>query len=325
MITLFSFFYFRQKFFSIDASKDTAYEVYDKHYMMITSDIKSPFWESVYEAAKLEAKEYNAYVEYMGKNLSTAYDVKELLKMAIHCDVDGIILEGDESEEMTALINKAVEKGLVVITVLKDNPNSKRQCFVGVNNYNLGKVYGEQVLSLYYGEPERILVLMDAGSSNTNQSTIYSGIKDTLYKGIEESENIDIHTVTIGNENRFSSEESIRDIIMDVKHLPSIMICLSDVDTKCAYQAVVDHNKVGQINILGYYDSQDILGAIKKEIIHSTIAIDAKEMGELCSHALEEYREAGHVSDYLPVSTELITLKNIDKYLEVAKDLSVTQ
>ncbi|PHV69411.1 hypothetical protein CS063_15840 [Sporanaerobium hydrogeniformans] len=324
IITMFSFFYFRQKFFTIGLSKEVDYETYKKHYVMITSDTKSPFWEAVYQEARTEAKAYNAYVEYMGKNLSTPYDTKELLKIATNCNVDGIILEGDESEETTNLINKAVEKGIMVITVLKDNPKSKRQCFIGVNNYNLGKLYGEQVLALYKGEPERVLVLMDSGSSDTNQNIVYSSIKETIYEGLKESDTVELQAVSIRNDNRFSSEESIRDIIMDVKHLPSIMICLNDIDTKCAYQAVVDHNKVGEIDILGYYDSQDILAAIQKQIVHSTVAIDSKEMGSLCIWALEEYKTSGHVSSYLTADMEMITMKELDIYLQKMNEVGTT-
>jgi ribose transport system substrate-binding protein len=203
-----------------------------------------------------------------------------------------------------------------VITVLKDSPKSARQCFVGVNNYALGQTYGQQVLKISDEHTKRILVLMDSNNSDTNQNIIYSSIKETIQKGSAKNQRLAIQTVTIENENAFSSEEAIRDIIMNSTSLPDIMICLNSIDTQCAYQAVVDHNKVGQIRILGYYNSQDILSAVQKEIIHSTISIDAKQIGTLCIQALDEYRTTGRVSNYLPVNTQLITLKNVNSYLK---------
>lgn len=311
-----SIFCFREKPLSADISNTINGEQYDKHYAFITSNMDLPFWESVYEEAKIEAKKYNAYVEYIGKNLSVTYDIPVLLRIAIDCKLDGIIIEGDESPEVTELINEAVEKGIVVITVLKDSPKSLRQCFVGINNYNLGQTYGQQVLKIWDENTKRILVLMDSSNPNANQNIIYSSIKETILEESDKSKLLDIQTVTVNNANTFSAEEVIRDIIMDTNNLPDIMICLNSIDTQCAYQAVVDHNKVGQVNILGYYNSQDILSAVQKEIIYSTVSIDAKQMGALCVQALDEYKTTGRVSNYLPVDTQLITLENVDNYLK---------
>ena len=316
LITMFSICYFREKFLSLDIPKTINYQEYERHYALITSNVDLPFWESVYKEIKTEAKKHNAYVEYIGKNLSAAYDTKILLRIAIDCGVDGIIIEGDESTEVAELIDEAVKKGITVITVLKDSPKSSRQCFVGVNNYNLGKAYGQQVLKILDENTRRILVLIDSSNPDTSKNIIYSSIKETIQKGSAKNKLVNVEAVTVNNENTFSSEEAIRDIIMDAQHLPDIMICLNGIDTQCAYQAVVDHNKVGKVDILGYYNSQDILSAVQKEIIHSTIAIDAKQMGDLCVQALNEYKTMGHVSDYLSVDTKLITLENVNKYLK---------
>ncbi len=316
---LFSLFYFRDKLLVVASSNTINYEKYDKHYGLITSNRDSPFWNSVYEEAKIEAEKHNAYVEYIGKSLSTDYNIQVLLRIAIDCALDGIIIEGDESPETAALINEAVEKGIVVITVLKDSPKSERQSFIGINNYNLGRTYGQQVLKIWDEDTKKILVLMDSNKQDTNQNIIYSSIKETILQESAKSKQLDIRTVTVNNEITFSSEEVIRDIIMDTSNLPDIIICLNSIDTRCAYQAVVDHNKVGQINILGYYNSEDILRAVQKEIIHSTISIDAKQMGALCVQALDEYKVTGRVSSYLPVDTQLITLQNVTNYLENEK------
>ncbi|MDF2594806.1 MAG: ABC-type sugar transport system periplasmic component-like protein [Clostridia bacterium] len=316
LITIFSIFRFKEKLLAEGISDSINYQEYDKHYAIITSNTDLPFWNSVYEEAKIEAKKYNAYVEYIGKNLSITYDVETLLRIAIDCKVDGIILEANESPEVTELINEAVGKDITVITVLTDNPESGRQCFVGINNYNLGKIYGQQAAKIWNENTKRILVLMNSSTPDTNQNIIYSGIKETIQKEMTKGKPVDIQTITVNNENTFSSEEAIRDIIMDTDNLPDIMICLNSIDTQCAYQAVVDHNKVGEIDILGYYNSQDILTAIKKKIIHSTIAIDAEQMGVLCVQALNDYKRTGRVSDYLPVDTQLIALENVNSYLK---------
>lgn len=315
-LTTFSIFYFKEKILSIGNSNISDYEQYNKHYVLITNNRDTAFWEVVYESAKEEAKKDSAYIEYMGKDLSTDYNVKEYLRIAIDCNVDGIIIEADESDEVAKLIDEAEEKGIRVVTVLKDSLKSNRQSFIGINNYTLGQLYGQQVLEIQDKNTKRILVLMNSNDSVTNQNIIYSSLKETIKNAPQKNKPLQIDNIMVNNENVFSSEEAIRDIIMDEAISPNIMICLSGVDTQCAYQAVVDHNKVGIINILGYYSTPDILTAVKKKIIHSTILIDASQMGSLAVQALNDSIKGNRVSEYLPVDIELITLANVDSYME---------
>ena len=115
------------------------YETYDQHYVMITDGEDSDFWNTVYDSALAEARREGVYIERFGEGLAVNYSRNELLKMAIQASVDGIIVPGDEDEETIALINEAVEKGIPVVTVLRDSSSSLRKCFVGNNSYNLGQ------------------------------------------------------------------------------------------------------------------------------------------------------------------------------------------
>ena len=73
---------------------------------------------------------------------------------------------------------------------------------------------------------------------------------------------------------------------------------------------------MGEVAILGYYYSDDILDGIEKGIIKSTIAVDAREMGRTAIEGFRQYFEKGDVSEYLPVSAELITSENVAQYRE---------
>ena len=106
-------------------------------------------------------------------------------------------------------------------------------------------------------------------------------------------------------------------------NLPDIVICLNELDTTCVYQAVLDFNKVGQIHILGYYDSTSILQGIDRGIIDSTIKIDTKELGEYSVEALLDYGTYGFVSQYSTVDIILINNTNIREYY--SEDTNETQ
>lgn len=279
---------------------------YGKHYAFIVDDADNPFWDNVYAGAKEKGEQINTYVEKFGRGLPISYTVAERLKIAIIANVDGIIMQGNGDEETEQLINEAEGLGIPVITVLEDSSQSDRTCFVGVNNYQLGKEYGDQVLAIADDEARKLMVLLDSNSNDATPDLIFAGIKDTLADS-----NIEVSVTTIDRKNAFSSEEAIHDIMLDPKKTPDILICLNLIDTICAYQTMVDYNKVGQTKIIGYYNSHNISQAIKKEIIHSTIVIDTQGMGAYAVEALDEYASTKRVSEYIPVDTELISLKNI--------------
>ena len=293
---------------------------YDKYYVMITKDSKSSFWQSVYQGAYRRGLEENAYVDLLGENLSENYSREDLMRIAISSGVDGIFVESDESGELTELIDEAVDRDIPVVTLYGDNTHSKRCSFVGVGSYNLGREYGRQVLKIarentWENRVIRVAIVMNAYAMDTGQNIISSGIQDAIEQEKTEATDFSVSYITVDDTNTFSVEESIRDIFME-ERLPDIIICLNELNTTCVYQAVVDYNQVGQISILGYYDSDTIINAIDRNVVNATISIDTEQMGGFCVEALTEYYLLGNTSQYFTADVTLIDKSNVAQYLE---------
>lgn len=293
-------------------------KLYQRHYVMITDGKEEEFWNKVYESAYEEGKTRGIYVERFGENLAENYEKNELLKLSIQACADGIIVPGDEKEDTIELINQAVDKGIPVITVMRDSTASRRQCFVGNNSYQIGQEYGKQVLELLDDTDKNILILLDENRTDIGQNLVLLGIRETLEE-LGKENSILVDTKTVDGSQNFSPEESIRNIFLDSEKIPDILICLNEVYTRCAYQAAVDYNKVGIVKILGYYDSETILHAIEKQIIYASITLDTEQMGKLCVQALEEYMETGYSNTYMAVDTRLITEYNVKELLTTSE------
>ncbi|NMB44077.1 MAG: sugar ABC transporter substrate-binding protein [Clostridiales bacterium] len=279
-------------------------KTYTKHFALILENLDSPFGESIYAGAKSKGEQLEIYVENFGENLHFPYSINERLKMAIASGVHGIIIQANGDEETTEYINQATAAGIPVVTVLDDAPVSDRISFVGVNQYQLGKYYGNQILknvNLDDNEFTRVIVLLGANEKIRGSDIIFSGIKDSLPK-----DKIEIEPVTIDRQSAFSSEETIHRIIMDENKTPDIIVCLHQADTISAYQTIVDYNMVGDIDIIGYYNSEVIQMAIDKNIIDSTIVIDTKQMGEYSVEMLAEYISSGMISEYISIGIDIV-------------------
>lgn len=305
-------------------------EQYDKHFVLITNNRGSAFWKEIYQGALEKAQENNAYVEIMGDNLSVKYNKNELIKIAIEAKVDGILLEADESVATRTMIDEAEQAGIPVVTVLSDSKRSKRQSFVGISSYDLGAKYGEQVANVvdqYYGinqekvdhtkkSTQRALVLMNSNAQETGQNILFTGIDEMVKKQSPNSDKVVLDTALIKNDAAFAAEESIRDILHDRESQPDIIICLDELSTTCVYQTLVDYNRVGEITVIGYYNSDMILHAIEQNVVHSTIIVNTKQIGEYSIEALQEYVRTGYVSEYFSVDTSIISQDNVKNYLK---------
>lgn len=303
-----------------ESRKTVVPEVYDKYYVVIPDSNQSSFWDSVCEGANTYGLANNVYVENLASSFPENLSKEELMRIAIASNVDGIMVSADETEVMSELIDEASSKGIPVVTLYNDSGSSNRICYVGVGNYNIGTEYGRLAINLSselieakaYNDDIDVVVLVSQTPTQA-QMMIYSTIQETFDKS-DIAYVLNLSMVKIDNSTTFSVEESIRDIFIG-EDLPEVIICLSESETTCVYQAVIDYNKVGLVNILGYYASENILQGIMKNTIDSTIRIDAVQMGEYGVEALIEYDQAGFTSQYSAVDIAVINSTNVYSYL----------
>ena len=289
------------------------YETYDNYYVLITDNGDNDFWKSIYNGALEEAKISNSYVKLMGSDLETEFTKEDLLRMAINSDVDGIIVEGDDDRKTMKLLRDAKDAGIPVVTVAEDNIDSERKSFIGVSGYNMGRDYGDQLCD--YVKSAKLkhcnaMVLLDNNQTSTTQSIILTAIREKIDMN-KLSEIINLESKAVTSNQDFAAEEEIRDLFMEGDKIPDVIICLSEKNTVCVTQAVVDFTKVGEVEIFGYYLSPYIEESLNKNVIRSSIVVNTEQMGQYSVRALNEYKESGYVSEIYLIDTSLVTKESL--------------
>ena len=282
---------------------------YDQYYALICDN--NEFNRQIFEYAKAKGDEMNICVDMLSQRINHDYTVEELFDIALESNVDGIIVEAKDGQKMKNSIDKACQKGIDVVTFISDCPDSLRRSSIQVSAYNLGKTYGQQVISKNLHGREKILVLNDSTKSESTQNLIFTGIQDTIYKEIGSDTKISLVQYFVDKSDSFVMEEMIRSIFIDETHMPDIIICPDLQATEVVYQALVDYNKVGEVRLIGYHDSQTILEGIRQGVIEASIAVDVEELGEYSVEALAEYKATGFASEYYSVDSTLIDINNI--------------
>ncbi len=286
---------------------------YDRHYAFIVSNDDSEFWNEVYASICDEAALNNIYIENMEDSLGVNYSDTDLLRVAINSSVDGIIYGGTTDDTAASLIDEAVNDGIAVVILQNDIEASMRQCFVGVNNYELGQMYASQISKLAenYDEAKPITadILVNISMNEGASNVIAMAIEDYFSDNYPDMIMPELQIIRVNTEDTFSVEEDIKKLFMKEENLPDIMLCLNSIYTQCVYQAIIDQNKVGDVSVVGYFANKSILEAIDKKIIYSTISVDTEEMGRDSVQALMEYEDTGYTNSYVPISTQVIGRK----------------
>ena len=309
--TVAGLFYYREMIRKLGEVQEEAFNEYPRLYAYIAEDPDSQLSVRIYKEIAEYAVENDCYVEMTGQNLSTSYSKADRMNIAISSKVDGIILEGDDSQETIELINKATENGIPVVTVLSDCQASSRKSFVGLNNFSLGSEYGEELAAI--GEenkkyPLSALILLDRDDGNADD-IIHAAIQQAVV-----GRSIALSSAVVDTSSPFTSEESVMNILDGLDKIPDVIICLNDRTTESAIQCIVEKNLVGKTTILGYYDSDTIMKAIDRGSVYATFAIETKTVAKQCVNALNEYNNTGFVSEYNPANYILINRKNISDY-----------
>lgn len=292
--------------------KNNKFVAYSGHYVLICDN--SQMWTEVYSYAKEKADKDKILIDRIASRLSDDYSREDLMKIAIESGADGILIEAESTDTYRKLIYEADKKGICVVTLMNDCDDSKRKSLIQPSAYNIGKMYGEQFIKEKRREDKKVLVIMDASNKNTAQNIVFSGIQDSLkangYSDIE------VYPVMIDSSDSFATEEEIRKILMNEGKDANAIICLTEIATTGFYQALIDFNQVGNIRLIGYYNSDQIKKGIEQGVIEATIAVNTKEIAEYGVTAINEYREFGYVSDYYGVDSKLIDKSNINESIE---------
>ena len=173
--------YFQKNLDRVELGEGERATAYQRHYLMIANDKDTGMWQSVYESASKEAESKDAYVELLSPEQMNGYSQADCLKIGIASKVDGIILEADGSKEEQHLITEALKDGIPVVTVMTDDTATSRISFVGLNSYQMGSAYTEQIQGMLKEKGSTSVMFLSTSSSKTQETNlVYSQVKKEL-------------------------------------------------------------------------------------------------------------------------------------------------
>lgn len=274
---------------------------YAYHIALIAQNAGSSLWQEVYESAAEEGRRQSALVERVGDSLVEPVSAERAMNMAIYENVDAILLQSEDSEAMSALIEKAWRRGIPVFTLLRDLPSTKRQAFVGLNDYFLGQEYGMRVLRIAGEQTRRVTVLAsDTNSDAQSRMWFEAGLRNAL-----SGRDYDISTRLCRSTMGLHDAETVVQELLE-SACPDVLICMESIIASSAHQVVRERQMLGGVRIIAADTSEAVLEAIARGEIDSTIVVDAQQLGRLGVDAAVCFLQNHLVSYFTEVGTRLV-------------------
>lgn len=102
----------------------------------------------------------------------------ELLKQQIAAKVDVLVVQGNEDEEYIDTLKEAWSEGIQIICVDTDIKSFPEHLYIGTDNYEAGKMQGEELINVTDGEANVALISGEPGFSNLEERL--EGLQDAV-------------------------------------------------------------------------------------------------------------------------------------------------
>jgi ribose transport system substrate-binding protein len=212
---------------------------------------------------EMVGEELGVRTEYVGP---AEYDMNAMVaafEQAIAKKPNGIVVVGFEPS-LDAIVDKAIEQGIPVVTVDADLPTSKRLAFVGTGNFGAGVVGGDKMAEIIGGEG-KVAIMTRPGQSNLEERV--AGYQSALsaYPGIEVVQVVDTQSDAI------IAAQAASALLQKYPDLAGIA-CVEAAGGAGASTAVREASLVGKVKIIAMDRGNEVLEGIAEGVISASVA-----------------------------------------------------
>ncbi|MBZ4646595.1 MAG: hypothetical protein PWR27_649 [Petroclostridium sp.] len=282
------------------------------YFTLISHSLGNPYWERVRKGAEDAANEIGVTLEYTGPTESNLTEELRLIEIAIAVKVDGIITHVFDEQQFMPVINKAIEKGIPVITIDTDAPKSKRISYVGTDNYDAGTQAGKILAQLLKGKGNVGIITGNFEPANLKQRV--DGFKSVM----ERYPNINIVDIQSSNISLLGATEKAQFILAN--NNVDALYCTSSLDPIGAARVVVSRGLQGRVKIVGFDDLPDTLEYIKQEVVDATLAQQPYKMGNEAVKRMYDFKKGKSIPASIHTPVEPITKHNVQDYQKTVEE-----
>jgi erythritol transport system substrate-binding protein len=276
--------------------------------VIIMPDNSNPFFKAEADAADAKAKELG-YETLVLDHQDDVTKQAEYIDLAISRKAVAIILDNAGADASIAPLQKALDEGIPAFLIDREiNKTGLAMSQIISNNYQGATLGGEEFVRLM-GEEGKYVELVGK-ESDTNAGIRSSGYHDVIDQ-YPKMEMVARQSANWSQDEAFTVMEAIIQANPDIKGV----ICGNDTMALGA-QAALDAAGMGDVIVVGFDGSDDVIDSIKAGKIDATVLQPCTRGAEMAVEQADAYIKSG--STGLPekqsVDCTLITPANANKF-----------
>lgn len=265
----------------------------------------SEFWKIAAAGVRKYEGEGKVQVDVKMPTNGTTEEQNQIIENLVSQGYDGIAVSAIAPKDQVGVLNKAAEKSNI-ITFDSDAPASNRLLYIGTNNFEAGKVLGQEIVKL----------LPDGGKMAVFVGTLSADNAAQRLAGVEEAikgKNIEIVEKREDNTDRAKARSNVEDIL-NARTDVNLVCGLWSYNGPAIAAAIEASGKKGKV-LAAVFDEEDgTLKAIADGTISCTVVQKPFEFGYQSSKWLHRL-----ASDPAAGKKEIPESKVLDTGVEVIK------
>ncbi|MET1014610.1 MAG: substrate-binding domain-containing protein [Paenisporosarcina sp.] len=252
--------------------------------VLITQELETPFWNKVGEGAIEQAEKDGASLEVWGSYGNNQEDFLKKIEIAIHSKVDGIIVQGLDTEEFKNLTKfKAAFYGIPIITVANDVPvdESLRKTYVGSDQFSAGNMIANQLVT-DMGSKGNVIIISDSEQEYYQEQRL---------QGILEILKAHPDVQILYGETSDTKEQIIATTQDLMNQLPNVdaFIAVNAIHAGTMIQEISKRSQVEPYYIYSFDDGPESISLLNEGKLDGMIEQSPEKMGELSVHLIMKW------------------------------------
>lgn len=271
------------------------------HIAIVPKALTGEYWVRCKRGAEAAAKQFGVTLTFVGPSAETEVDKQiDIVENLLTRGVDAIGVSPCDGKALAPVIDRAIAKGVPVVTVDSDAPRSKRLAYIGTDNEKAGAIAGEQLAKLMGGRGKVLIINGVPGAENLMQRI--KGFKQTLRK---------YPRIRIVSEQACQSDQTLALNIAEnaLTAHPDLggIFGVNAPGAPGAAQAVKAAGKTGKVKIVGFDALPDTLRFCREGVIQAIIEQRPYRMGYLAIRYLKDVLEGKKIPRMVDTGVDIIT------------------
>jgi ribose transport system substrate-binding protein len=261
------------------------------------------FWQTVKDGVESASKDLDVDVTILGPMSEMQVDEQiQIVQDAIQAKPDAIVLAAADYDRLVPAAKQVKAAGILLVTIDSFISSNDADTKIGTDNYDAGQKAGAALME--HLSPESGVVIMSYIQGASTAIDRESGVRDFL-QGKAQIKG----TVYSSGEAEIAYEQAIQLLRTDTE--VKGIVALNDPTTIGAARALSELGRARDVALIGFDNSQSVLGFVQADVVRATIVQKPFNMGYLGIKVALELIEGKPADPFIDTGSQVINRQNM--------------